>query len=105
MLNRNWFFDSCFDLNFANLINTLLIYLISTNFKVRHSLTGPYGGHKPMIRTHRRSVLSESYFAYSGVANCAIPYDLHSIVPQQYFGTVASEIGYAIEHSVVFHND
>uniref|UniRef100_A0A0R3S4E4 Cytoplasmic polyadenylation element-binding protein 3 n=1 Tax=Elaeophora elaphi TaxID=1147741 RepID=A0A0R3S4E4_9BILA len=61
-------------------------------WEVRHALTGPYGGHKPMIRTHRRSVQSESYTPYNA-ANCAVSYDPRTIVSQQYFNTVTSEIG------------
>ncbi|VDM07567.1 unnamed protein product [Wuchereria bancrofti] len=61
-------------------------------WEVRHALTGPYGGHKPMIRTHRRPVQSESYIAYSA-ANCAVSYDPRTVLSQQYFGTFTSEIG------------
>ncbi|EFO20716.1 cytoplasmic polyadenylation element binding protein 3 [Loa loa] len=61
-------------------------------WEVRHALTGPYGGHKPMIRTHRRSVQSESYISYSA-ANCTVSYDPRTVVSRQYFGTVTSEIG------------
>ncbi|KAK6107119.1 RNA recognition motif family protein [Brugia pahangi] len=61
-------------------------------WEVRHALTGPYGSHKPMIRTHRRPVQSETYFAYSA-ANCAVSYDPRTVLSQQYFGTFTSEIG------------
>ncbi|CAG9533585.1 unnamed protein product [Cercopithifilaria johnstoni] len=61
-------------------------------WEVRHALTGPYGGHKPMIRTHRRPMQSESYVAYSA-ANCTVSCDPRTIISQQYFGTVTSEIG------------
>ncbi|VBB28061.1 unnamed protein product [Acanthocheilonema viteae] len=61
-------------------------------WEVRHALTGPYGGHKPMIRTHRRPVQSESYIAYSA-ANCTFSYHPRTVVSQQYLGTVTSEIG------------
>ncbi|VDP20733.1 unnamed protein product [Onchocerca flexuosa] len=61
-------------------------------WEVRHALNGPYGGHKPMIRTHRRSVQSESYIAYN-TANCAVSFDPRTVVSRQYFGSVAPEIG------------
>uniref|UniRef100_A0A8R1TPN9 Cytoplasmic polyadenylation element-binding protein 3 n=1 Tax=Onchocerca volvulus TaxID=6282 RepID=A0A8R1TPN9_ONCVO len=61
-------------------------------WEVRHALNGPYGGHKPMIRTHRRTVQSESYIAYN-TANCAVSFDPRTVVSRHYFGNVASEIG------------